>query len=116
MAQAFAKIYGNGKVMGFSAGSKPSGRINPKAVVAMRELNYDLGNHQSKSLAEVQSEAPFDIVVTMGCGDACPWMPAKRHIDWQIEDPRDMDELQFNMVRDKIGQMVKNLLEEILSP
>lgn len=62
----------------YSAGSRPSGVVNPKAIAAMAELGYDLSAHNSKSLDEVKDQAPFDAVVTMGCGDACPWMPAKR--------------------------------------
>lgn len=110
MAQAFAYIYGAGKVLGFSAGSRPSGRINPRAIAAMQELGYDLSGHSSKSLDEVKDEAPFDAVVTMGCGDACPWMPAGEHIDWQIPDPREMETEQFNEVRDQIGRLVKELV------
>jgi len=110
MAQAFATIYSNGKVQAFSAGSRPSGVINPKAVAAMQELGYDLSTHNSKSLDEVKSEAPFDAVVTMGCGDACPWMPATRHIDWQIPDPRHLDHEQFNIVRNQIEYLVKDLI------
>lgn len=113
MAQAFANIYGKGKVLAFSAGSRPSGIVNPKAVVAMRELNYDLATHSSKSLDEVKTEAPFDAVVTMGCGDACPWMPASQHIDWQIPDPRNMDAHQFNEVRDMIDSLVKELVDSL---
>ena len=111
MAQAFARIYGQEKVQAFSAGSRPSGKINPKAIKAMQERGYDLSTHTSKSLDEVRGEAPFDAVVTMGCGDACPWMPARQHIDWSIPDPRDMDSLQFNQVRDQIAQLVKGLAE-----
>ena len=110
MAQAFATMYGNGEVLAFSAGSRPSGKINPKAIAAMKELGYDLAAHSSKSLDEVKTEAPFDAVVTMGCGEACPWMPAKQHIDWQIPDPRDMNSIQFNEVRDLIGRLVKELI------
>jgi protein-tyrosine-phosphatase len=110
MAQAFATMYGNGKVQAFSAGSRPSGKINPKAIAAMKEVGYDLATHSSKSLDEVKAEAPFGAVVTMGCGDACPWMPARQHIDWQIPDPRDMEKEQFNEVRDYIGKLVKELL------
>lgn len=113
MAQAFATMYGNGQVKAFSAGSRPSGKVNPKAMAAMAELGYDLGTHQSKNLDEVKNEAPFDAVVTMGCGDACPWMPARQHIDWQIPDPREMDQDQFNQVRDLIGRRVKALVHEI---
>lgn len=113
MAQAFANIYGKGEVQAFSAGSKPSGRINPKAIAAMQELGYDLSAHSSKSIEDVRREAPFDAVVTMGCGDACPWMPAKLHIDWQIPDPREMAPEQFNEVRDMIGQLVKDLIAQL---
>ena len=110
MAQAFATIYGGGTIEAYSAGSKPSGRINPKAIAAMKELGYDLTKHSSKSLQEVEAEAPFDAVVTMGCGDACPWMPAKKFIDWQIPDPRDMNEDDFKKVRDLISEKVKELI------
>jgi arsenate reductase (thioredoxin) len=110
MAQAFANIYGGGRVAGYSAGSRPSGRVNPKAIAAMKELDYDLSIHSSKSLDEVKHDAPFDAVVTMGCGDACPWMPAKQHVDWQIPDPRDMNEDDFRKVRDEVGNKVQVLL------
>ncbi|HUC81609.1 MAG TPA: arsenate reductase ArsC [Flavisolibacter sp.] len=113
MAQAFASIHGGERVEAFSAGSRPSGVINPKAIAAMKELNYDLSAHSSKSLEEVKSVAPFDAVVTMGCGDACPWMPAKQFIDWQIPDPRAMNEEDFRQVRDGIEQKVKALLREL---
>jgi len=98
------------KVESYSAGSKPSGKINPKAVAAMREIGYDLTQHHSKSLGEVKQFAPFDAVVTMGCGDACPWMPAKHFIDWDIPDPKEMDEKNFRLVRDVIKSKVKELI------
>ena len=110
MSQAFATILGGANVEAYSAGSKPSGIVNPKAIAAMRELGYDLGLHDSKSLDEVKSFAPFDAVVTMGCGDACPWMPSKQFIDWQIPDPKHMEPEEFNEVRDFIKGKVKDLL------
>ena len=113
MSQAFAKIHGGENVEAYSAGSKPSGKVNPKAIAAMRELGYDLGSHDSKSLSEVEKFAPFDVVVTMGCGDACPWMPAKKFVDWQITDPKHMDPAEFNKVRDFIEEKVKELLKTI---
>ena len=113
MSQAFAIIHGGDKVEAHSAGSKPSGTINPKAIAAMKELDYDLSKHQSKSLDDVKAQAPFDAVVTMGCGDACPWMPAKKFIDWQIPDPKNMAPEPFNEVRDLISEKVKTLLAEI---
>lgn len=113
MSQAFAKIIGGDSVEAYSAGSKPSGIVNPKAIAAMKELGYDLSTHDSKSLDEVKQYAPFDAVVTMGCGDACPWMPAKQFIDWQIPDPKHMEPVQFNEVRDfikaKVGELIKQL-------
>jgi arsenate reductase len=113
MSQAFATIHGGNTVEAYSAGSKPSGIVNPKAIAAMRELGYDLGTHDSKSLQEVEKQAPFDAVVTMGCGDACPWMPAKQFIDWQIPDPKHMEPAQFNEVRDLISEKVKELLARL---
>ena len=113
MAQAFARILGADKVEAYSAGSKPSGKVNPKAIAAMKELQYDLSVHESKSLDTVKAYAPFDAVVTMGCGDACPWMPAKRFVDWQIPDPRNMEPGDFNKVRDLIGEKVNALINEL---
>lgn len=110
MAQAFANIWGGEAVEAYSAGSKPSGKINPKAIAAMAELGYDLAKHQSKSLNEIPP-ITFDYVVTMGCGDACPWVPAKHRIDWQIPDPREMEGEAFNQVRDLITEKVKSLIE-----
>lgn len=113
MSQAFAIINGGGSVEAYSAGSKPSGIVNPKAIAAMKELGYDLSTHDSKSLEEVKAFAPFDAVVTMGCGDACPWMPAKQFIDWQIPDPKHMEPKEFNEVRDFIEGKVKELLKNL---
>lgn len=110
MAQAFATIHGGPQIEAYSAGSKPSGKVNPKAIASMKELGYDLSAHSSKSLEEVKVHAPFDAVVTMGCGDACPWMPAKKFIDWQIPDPREMNEIEFRKVRDLIEEKVEDLL------
>lgn len=114
MAQAFAIIHTQARVQAFSAGSKPGGIINPKAIASMKELGYDLSRHSSKSLDEVKDEAPFDIVVTMGCGDACPWMPAKQFIDWDIPDPRNMEPDEFNEVRDLISSKVKEIVSDHL--
>jgi protein-tyrosine-phosphatase len=113
MSQAFAAMLGGDAVEAYSAGSKPSGRINPKAIAAMQELGYDLSAHSSKSLQDVEQYAPFDAVVTMGCGDACPWMPAQQFIDWQIPDPRDMEPAPFREVRDLIREKVAALLESL---
>jgi len=113
IAEAFAKMIGKDKVEAYSAGSQPSGKINPKAIAAMKELNYDLSRHQSKSLNDVKEFAPFDAVITMGCGDACPWMPATKFYDWEIPDPREMTQEEFrivrNLIRDKVNQLLASL-------
>ena len=80
MAEAFAHIHGAGLVGAYSAGSRPSGRVNPKAIESMRELGYDLSRHQSKSLSDLAG-VDFDVAVTMGCGDECPFIKAKRRED-----------------------------------
>ena len=113
MSQAFATIIGGNNVEAYSAGSKPSGIVNPKAIAAMKELGYDLSTHDSKSLEEVKQFAPFDAVVTMGCGDACPWMPAKRFVDWQIPDPKYLEQADFNKVRDMIREKVDALIASL---
>ena len=113
MAHAFANIYGGDQVDAYSAGSRPSGRVNPKAIAAMKELGYDLSLHDSKSLDEIPNVV-YDYAITMGCGDACPMVNAKNREDWDIPDPRDMDEAEFRNVRDMIASKVKDLLQKIL--
>ena len=108
MAEAFARMHGGDDVEALSAGSRPSGKINPKAVKFMGELGYDLASHASKSLDGIGGE--FDAVVTMGCGDSCPWVPAKRREDWQLPDPRDMADAGYRAVRDEIQARVQRLL------
>ena len=115
MAQAFATIYGGDRVVAHSAGSRPSGKVNPKAVAAMAELGYDLSTHASKGLEPFDGQT-IDATVTMGCGDACPLVQAKRRIDWQIPDPREMPPDEFRQVRDLIGEKVKALLAELGVP
>jgi arsenate reductase (thioredoxin) len=112
MSEAFVKMHAS-NVEAYSAGSKPGGIVNPKAIVSMKEVGYDLSVHKSKSLEEVKHYAPFDAVVTMGCGDACPWMPAKKFIDWDIPDPKNMNPVEFNKVRDRIEEKVKQLLKHV---
>ncbi|WP_374249542.1 arsenate reductase ArsC [Thermomonas sp.] len=111
MAEAFARLRGGGRVEAVSAGSRPSGQINPKAVRCMAELGYDLSGHASKSLADI--EGAFDAVITMGCGDACPWVPAARREDWALPDPRALDDTGYRAVRDEIDARVQRLLETL---
>jgi len=109
MAEAFARIHGAGLVEAASAGSRPSGRINPKAVAAMQELGYDLTAHASKGLDAFDGRE-VDVAVTMGCGDECPLVRAGRRLEWKIPDPRDMTPDEFRAVRDMVEREVKSLL------
>jgi protein-tyrosine-phosphatase len=115
MAEAFARILGGKSVEAYSAGSHPSGKVNPKAVEAMRELGYDLSVHGSKSLDELPDVA-FDFVVTMGCGDACPTVRANRRADWLIPDPKLLPPDEFRVVRDLIQDKVRVTLDELGVP
>ena len=115
MAEAFARMHGQGRVEAFSAGSRPSGKVNPKAIAAMKEREYDLSLHASKSLDQIPSHR-FDFVITMGCGDACPHVPAVHREDWEIPDPRDMNLEEFRKVRDSIESKVLDLLDRVRTP
>ena len=112
MAEAFARIHGAGRVEAFSAGSRPSGRINPKAIEAMKERGYDLTTHASKGLDNFNG-LDFDAAVTMGCGDECPLVRAKRREDWQIPDPKELPPEKFREVRDLIERKVIELLNSL---
>lgn len=111
MAEAFAHIHGGATLDAQSAGSKPSGIINPKAIRFMAELDYNLGTHTSKSLEAIKGE--FDAVITMGCGDNCHWIPAKRREDWGLPDPKHMADDDYRQVRDEISARVKTLLASL---
>ncbi len=112
MAEAFARMYGGDCVEAFSAGSRPSGKVNEKAISAMSEVGYDLTSHNSKSLGQVP-EGDFDAVVTMGCGDACPHVQARVRCDWSIPDPKDLSADEFNKIRDLIASHVRELLQKL---
>lgn len=112
MAEAFARLHGAGRVEAFSAGSRPSGRINPRAIEAMRERGCDLSTHVSKSLAELP-RGEYAAVVTMGCGEACPDVRAFIREDWSLPDPREMPPEEFRAVRDAIEAKVLALLARV---
>ena len=115
MAEAFARIHGGDRVEAYSAGSRPSGRINPKAIETMREIGYDLSKHTSKSLSDIP-DIEYDLVATMGCGDECPFVRAKHHEDWDIPDPRNMTLDEFRQVRDMISRQVQTAVDSQRSP
>ena len=112
MAEAFARMHGAGKVEAFGAGSRPSGRVNPRAVEAMKEVGYDLTTHTSKGLGGFNGQE-INAAVTMGCGDECPLVLARRRLEWQIPDPKDMTPERFREVRDMIEAKVKELLRSL---
>lgn len=108
IAQAFAVAKG---IEAFSAGSRPSGTVNPKAIAIMQSSHgLDLSSHTSKGLADLPKEIVFDVAVTMGCGDACPRGRARQHIAWDIPDPKAMDDDAFKGVCDLIEEHVNALL------
>ncbi len=112
MSQAFARILGGDGVEAYSAGSKPSGIVNPKAIASMAEIGYDLSKHESKSLDDIP-DIEYDAVVTMGCGDACPYVKAKQRVDWQIPDPKHMPPEEFRKIRDYIKSLIGDLLKSV---
>ena len=112
MAEAFARMHGGDRVEACSAGSRPSGRVNPRAVEYMREVGYDLTTHTSKSLDQFNGQE-VAVAVTMGCGDECPLVGAKRREEWQIPDPKEMPPDQYREVRDLIEKKVKELLASL---
>lgn len=112
MAEAFARIHGGDAVAAYSAGSRPSGVVNPRAIEVMAELGYPLDRHASRGLDALPDD-PFDAVVTMGCGDACPHVPARLREDWAIPDPKDLPLEQFREIRDDLGRRVADLLARL---
>ncbi|HQR09556.1 MAG TPA: arsenate reductase ArsC [Gemmatales bacterium] len=112
MAEAFARMHGDGKVEAYSAGSRPSGKVNHKAIEAMKELGYDLTSHASKGLKDFNG-TEVDVSVTMGCGDECPMVLAKQRVDWQIPDPKEMSFDRFREVRNLIETKVKELIASL---
>jgi protein-tyrosine-phosphatase len=112
MAEAFARIHGGGRVEAYSAGSRPSGKVNPRAIAFMKERGYDLTAHESKALDGFNGR-DIDVAVTMGCGDACPLVRAARREEWNIPDPRELPDDEFRGVRDLIEAKVKDLLASL---
>jgi arsenate reductase (thioredoxin) len=113
MAEGFAKALGQGLMEVRSAGSQPSGRVNETAVQVMREIGIDLASHHSKALSDLLPSVEWDYVITMGCGDSCPTVPARHREDWQIPDPKGLPLNEFRQVRDEIQNRVQRLIEQI---
>jgi len=112
MAEGFARKYGGDEFEVFSAGSKPSGIVNPDAIKVMKEIGIDISDQTSKGF-ELLPYNKFDYIVTMGCKDVCPYFPAKERIDWEIEDPKGKNLENFIKVRNEIEMKVKELLTKM---
>ena len=115
MAEGFARALGEGRVSAFSAGSRPAGEINPRAVRFMKEKGIDLAGQRSKGLDELPA-IQWDWIVTMGCGDACPMLPARHRLDWELPDPKGFDDHGFRAVRGRIAALVAGLVAEAARP
>ena len=115
MAEGFARSLAGETVEAFSAGSRPAGFVSPQAVQAMKDAGIDISHHRSKGLSGIPQER-YDAIVTMGCGDACPHIPAKRRFDWQVPDPIGQSDETFRKVRAQIETSVRRLLKEMAIP
>ena len=114
MAAGLLKLRSNGRVLVRSAGSTPADEINPEVVRAMDELGADLSEEFPKPLTD-DAVREGDVVITMGCGDACPVFPGKRYEDWELEDPAGKDLETVRRIRDEIDTRVRQLASELLA-
>jgi arsenate reductase len=112
MAAGFMRHLGAGRVMVYSAGSEPANSINPSAVAVMKEVGIDIASAQPQLWTMEMLEA-VDVVVTMGCGDACPFLPGKKYVDWPLNDPAGQGIEAVRPIRDEIQKLVEDLLEQI---
>ena len=119
MAAAFATVLGAGRqgatLRARSAGSAPGGAVNPVVVEAMREVGLDV-SHEAPKVITDDAVRDADLVVTMGCGDACPYFPGKRYLDWELDDPAGQPIEAVRAVRDEIRSRVEALIAELDAP
>ena len=112
MAAGFMRHLGAGRVTVFSAGSEPANAINPSAVAVMKEVGIDIASAQPQLWTMEMLEA-VDVVVTMGCGDACPFLPGKKYVDWPLKDPAGQGVVNVRPIRDEIQRLVEDLIAQI---
>ena len=115
MAAGFLRAVAGDRIDVFSAGSEPADQINPVAVAAMAEAGIDITNATPRILT-TESVRDSDVVITMGCGDACPIFPGKRYEDWQLDDPAGQDLAAVRPIRDDIRMRIERLAGELLVP
>ncbi len=113
MAAAFARTMGAGRVVVNSAGSDPSNTLNPAVVEAMKEVGLDISHESPKRLTD-QMGVDADVIVTMGCGDACAVYLGTRYEDWELDDPSGKDLAAVRLIRDEIANRVNGLLKELV--
>lgn len=112
MAAGYLQALGGDRVTVLSAGTEPKDEVNPSAIAAMAEEGIDIANNQPKVLTD-EAVKESDYVITMGCGDTCPFFPGKTYLDWQLDDPAGKDVKAVRPIRDEIKRLVTALLEEI---
>ena len=112
LAEGFASTLGRGAVKAYSAGSKPSGVINPRAIAFMREKSIDISGQRSKGFNDLPI-TEFDYAVSMGCQEICPFIRGAVHIAWDIRDPKNLSDEEFRAIRDEIGEKVAVLVSQI---
>jgi protein-tyrosine-phosphatase len=115
MAAGFLRTLGDGAVEVFSGGSEPAEAVNPVAVAAMAERGIDIGEFQPQRWSDDEIRAA-DVVVTMGCGDTCPYYPGKRYVDWELDDPAGRPMEEVRPIRDEIERRVRGLMTELGVP
>lgn len=112
MAEGFANDFGKGFLKAYSAGSKPSDKVDSSVVKVMKEAGIDISGAKPKSFSELPIK-DFTYVISMGCRDTCPFIPAEKHIQWEIEDPKGKDINFFRKMRDEIQDHVSGLVKKI---
>jgi len=113
MAAAFMQELSGGKVEVLSAGSAPKDSINPVALLAMNEVGIDISRNTPKILTN-EAVQDSDVVITMGCGDTCPFYPGKRYEDWVLDDPAGQEIAAVRVIRDEIKKRVEDLLKDLI--
>jgi len=112
MSEALFEREAAGRHTALSAGTTPGERVHPEVVQVMRELGVDLGDRTPRGLSRELAEQA-DVVVTMGCGDECPFIPGKRYLDWELEDPKGRPVEEVRVTRDEIARRVESLVHEL---
>ena len=115
MSQALFERAAEGRHTAASAGTQPGERVHPQVVEAMRDLGIDISDRRPQALTRELAEAA-DVVVTMGCGDECPYIPGKRYVDWDLQDPAHLPINQVRRIRDEIAGRTAALVAQLDAP